>query len=83
MVPEIADQVTAELKLPVPETVAEHWVVCPGWRLLAAQETVTPVMVGGVGAVMAIFAVPSFVVSSVEVALTLSEPAAGTVDGAV
>jgi len=27
--PPIADQVTAVLKLPVPETVAEHWLVCP------------------------------------------------------
>jgi hypothetical protein len=46
MVPEVADQVTAELKLPVPETVAEHWLACPGWRLVAAQATVTDVIVG-------------------------------------
>jgi hypothetical protein len=82
-VPETADQVTAELKLPVPETVAEHWVVWPGWRLAAAQETVTDVIVGAVGAVIAIFAEPSFVGSSVEIALTLSEPDVGTVDGEV
>jgi hypothetical protein len=82
-VPETADQVTLELKLPVPETVAEHWLVCPGWRLVAAQETVTAVMVGCTGAVIAIFAVPSFVGSWVDVALTLSEPIVGTVDGAV
>ncbi len=40
-------------------------------------------MVGAAGAVIAIFAVPSFVESSMEVALTLSEPDVGTVDGAV
>ena len=47
------------------------------------QETLTDVMVGAAGAVMEIFAVPCFVGSSVEVALTLSEPDVGTVDGAV
>ena len=29
MVPALAVQFTAELKLPVPVTVAEHWLVCP------------------------------------------------------
>jgi hypothetical protein len=82
-VPETADQVTPELKLPVPATVAEHWLVCEGWRLAGVQETLTDVMVGVAGAVMEIFAVPDLVVSSVEVALTLSEPAAGTLAGAV
>ena len=49
---------------------------------LQARETA--VMVGGAaGAVMVIFAEPSFVGSWVEVAFTLSEPAAGAVDGAV
>jgi hypothetical protein len=48
---------------------------------LQARETA--VMVGGAGADMAILAVPSFVESSVEVALTLSEPEVGTVEGAV
>jgi hypothetical protein len=43
----------------------------------------TPVIVGGAGAAMAILAVPSFVESSVEVALTVSEPDAGAVEGAV
>jgi hypothetical protein len=40
-------------------------------------------MVGVGAAVIAIFAEPNFVGSSVEVAFTLSEPAAGVVDGAV
>jgi hypothetical protein len=40
-------------------------------------------MVGVGAAVMAIFAEPSFVGSWVEIAFTLSEPAAGAVDGAV
>ena len=83
IVPETADQVTLELKLPVPVTVAEHWLVCEGWRLAAAQETLTDVMAGAAGVEMAIFAVPSFVESSVDVALTSSEPDVGTVAGAV
>jgi hypothetical protein len=29
ILPETADQVTAVLKVPVPVTVAEHWLVCP------------------------------------------------------
>ena len=81
--PETAVQLTAELKLPVPATDAEHWLVCAGWRLAGAQETLTDVMVGGAGALMVIFAVPNLVESSVEVALTLSEPDVGTVEGAV
>ena len=51
--------------------------------MAAAQETLTAVMVGVNAPVMAIFAEPSFVGSCVEVAFTLSEPAAGVVDGAV
>jgi hypothetical protein len=47
------------------------------------QERETAVMVGGAGAVMVIFAEPSFVESSVEVALTVSDPDAGAVAGAV
>jgi hypothetical protein len=33
-------------------TVAEHWLVFPGWRLAAAQVTVTAVMVGEGGGVL-------------------------------
>jgi hypothetical protein len=57
-VPETADQVTLELKLPVPVTVAEHWLVCPAWRLVAAQETVTAVMVGEGGGVVVLVMPP-------------------------
>lgn len=48
---------------------------------LQARETA--MMVGGVGAVMVIFAVPCFVESCVDVALTVSDPDVGTVGGAV
>lgn len=48
---------------------------------LQARETA--VIVGAAGAAMVIFAVPSFAESSVEAALTLSEPEDGTVEGAV
>jgi hypothetical protein len=47
------------------------------------QASETAVIVGANGAVTAIFAVPSFVVSPVDVALTLSEPDAGALEGAV
>jgi hypothetical protein len=48
---------------------------------LQARET--PVIIGAAGAVIVIFAEPSFVESWTEVALTLSEPDAGTAAGAV
>jgi hypothetical protein len=37
--------------------VAEHWLVWPGWRLVAAQETVTDVMVGEGGGVLVVVVV--------------------------
>jgi hypothetical protein len=40
-------------------------------------------MVGVAGAVMVIFAVPNFAESCVDVALMVSEPEVGTVEGAV
>jgi hypothetical protein len=43
-VPETADQVTAELKLPLPVTVTEHWLVFPGCTLAGTQETLTEVI---------------------------------------
>lgn len=71
-------------KDPVPVTVGVQDVVWVSVMEVGPQLRETPVIVGGVtGAVMVIFVVPSFVESSVEVALTLSEPDAGTVDGAV
>ena len=42
----VAVQDTPELKLPVPETVAEHWLVWPVFRFAGAQETATEVTVG-------------------------------------
>ncbi|MGA9587720.1 MAG: hypothetical protein WBQ95_20490 [Terracidiphilus sp.] len=69
---------------PVPVTVGVQDVVCVSVMDVGLQARETAVMAGGAaGAVMEIFAVPSFVESSVEIALTLSEPAAGTADGAV
>jgi hypothetical protein len=44
MVPEAADQVTLWLKLPVPETAAEHWLGWPVCTMEGAQETLTDVM---------------------------------------
>ncbi len=60
IVPAVADQVTAELKLPVPCTVAVHWAVPPvvtvdGWQLtdtdvmvavLETETTVDPLVLG-------------------------------------
>src|ERR1019366_8411642 len=46
-VPADAFQVTAVLKLPVPCTLAEHWLVCPSGTEGAAHDTVMEVMVGG------------------------------------
>ena len=74
---------TVLVKAPVPVTVGvqeDVWLSVMEDGLHARE---TAVMVGVAGAVMAIFAVPSLEESSVEVALTLSEPEAGTVAGAV
>ena len=38
--------------MPVPATVAEHWLVCPVWMEIGAQETVTDVMVADGGGVL-------------------------------
>ena len=46
IVPASVDQVTAEPKLPVPVTVAMHWLVLPVWTLVGVQEMVTEVMFG-------------------------------------
>src|SRR5579883_1402543 len=45
MEPALVLQVTAVLKLPVPVTVAEHWLVWPEETVEGEQLTVTPVMV--------------------------------------
>ena len=44
MVPALAAQVTAELKFPVPITVAEHWLVCPYMMVEGEQVTLTEVI---------------------------------------
>ena len=80
IVPRLAVQVTVESKLPVPCTVAEHWLVWPSCTVAGLHETLTEVIVG---TVTVTFAVPDFVESWVEVALTVADPEAGTVPGAV
>jgi hypothetical protein len=47
IVPALAAHVTAELKLPVPVTVAEHWLVWPYWMVEGEQLTLTDVIVVG------------------------------------
>ena len=42
--PALADQLTAELKLPVPLTEAVHWLVWFGCNVVGLQDTVTDVM---------------------------------------
>jgi hypothetical protein len=82
MVPPVAVQVTVEVKAPVPLTVAAQVEV---WAVVMEEGVATTVMlvtVGG-GAEMVTVAFPDLVASSVEVAVTVSEPEVGTVDGAV
>ncbi len=55
---------------------------CRQWRM-GLQARDTAVIAEAVGVMMVIFAVPNFVVSWVEVALTLSEPELGAAVGAV
>jgi hypothetical protein len=44
IVPGLAVHVTEELKLPVPDTTGEHWLVWPGCRLVGLHDAVTPVI---------------------------------------
>jgi hypothetical protein len=79
----LIERFTVLMKTSVPVTVGVHEDV---WALViddGLQVSDTAVMTGDAGAVMAIFAVPSFAASAVEVAFTLSKPEAGTVEGAV
>jgi len=46
ILPETADHVTAELYVPVPDTTAEHWLVCPVGTLVGEHEAVTELTVG-------------------------------------
>lgn len=83
IVPLVADQLTAELKLPVPWTVAEQVdaVLVPKMRIVGEQVTVTDVIVGG--RVTITVDDPDLVASWVDVAVMVAEPEAGTVAGAV
>ena len=44
-VPEAAAHETAVLKFPVPATLAEHWLVCPLFRIVGLHDTETDVIV--------------------------------------
>lgn len=77
------ERFTVFVKAPVPVAVGVQVVVWVSVMDDGLQTRDTPVIVGAEGALMAMFAVPVFVESCVEVALTLSEPDAGTADGAV
>lgn len=72
IVPLEADQVTAVLKLPVPATLAEQADVCVIWIDAGVQITETDAM--DEDAFIAIVAVPDFVVSCVDVAVTIAVP---------
>jgi hypothetical protein len=82
MEPPLADQVTAVLNAPVPLTVAEQVEVCAVVMEAGDATTTMPVTVAE-GEVIARAAVPDFVESSVEVALTVSAPEVGALEGAV
>lgn len=84
MVPPVAVHVTAVLNAPVPATVATQVAVCVVLMETGAATTVTLVTVVCVPEVATeTAAVPDFVVSCVEVALIVSAPEAGAVEGAV
>jgi hypothetical protein len=82
MVPPVAVHVTVEVKAPVPLTAATQVEVCAVVMEEGVATTVTLVTVGG-GAVMVTVAFPDLVASSVEVAVTMSDPEAGTAEVAV
>jgi hypothetical protein len=73
MLPPVADHVTAELKLPVPLTVAEQALVCEVVIDDGRHETVTEVMVD-TAAETATFAEPDLVVSCVDLAVMVAVP---------
>jgi hypothetical protein len=75
-------QVTAELKAPVPVTVAAHCEVNPVCTVVALHDAETDVMVAETE-VSVIDAEPDFVASSVLVAVTDTGFVPGTAPGAV
>jgi hypothetical protein len=74
--PALADHVTAELKFPVPETDAEHWLVWPYWIVDGAQLIVTDVIVPA--GLTVIVVEPDLLVSCDDVAVMVTEVVAGT-----
>ena len=72
MVPALADQVTAELKFPVPLTVAVHCDVALMFTVVGLQATETDVIEDEGEACTMTAAVPDFVVSCVLVAVTVT-----------
>jgi hypothetical protein len=80
MVPALADQVTAELKLPVPFTVALHCAVALAFTVAGLQATETDVIAEG-DACTVRDVVPEITGSCVLVAITVTLPAeAGAVN---
>jgi hypothetical protein len=82
-VPPFADHVTAELKLPVPVTVAAHCEVSPATTEVGLHATETDVMADFGVTVSVIVMVADFVVSVLLVAVRVTLVAAVTTDGAV
>jgi len=78
--PAFALHVTSELKLPVPDTDAEHWLVCPDWIVEGEHVTVTEVIVPDGFTVTVVM--PDFELSCVETAVTVTVVVEDTV-GAV
>jgi hypothetical protein len=81
MVPALAVHVTPELKLPVPITVAEHWLVWPYRMVEGEQLTLTEVIVEP-GFTVTV-TVPDLLVSCVEVAVIVTCSDVAPPDGAV
>ncbi len=79
----LMERFTVFAKAPVPVTVGVQDVVWLSAMEDGLQARDTAVIAEAVGVMMVIFAVPNFVVSWVEVALTLSEPELGAAVGAV
>ena len=84
IVPPVAVQVTAVLYAPVPVTVATQVAVCAVAIDEGVATTETAVTVGCTTLTeMATTCVPNFVEFCVDVALIVSDPEAGVVEGAV
>lgn len=82
MVPPVAVQVTALLKLPCPETVAVQVAVCPKTIAVGAAATATVVIVLP-APLTATVPAPDLLLSCVDTAVMVSSPLVGAVAGAV